>query len=286
MIDQSKLSPGLYLVALPIGNANDITLRALDTLKRVDIIACEDTRTTDRLLKHHAIQASMTCYNDHSTDRDRNHLLHLINDGKAVALVSDAGTPLISDPGYKLVVDAYEQHIPVVSLPGPCALIMALTLSGLPSNRFLFEGFLPSKEKARRDHLEAIKHYEGTLIFYESPNRVGESLKDMADILGGRDAALLRELTKTYEEIQRSPLPELYDFYEKKGNPKGEVVIIVGPPLPKTHEVTGLVQVDVTAMLTLLLKTQSLKDAVAMTVQLTGLGKNDVYQLALTLKGD
>ena len=220
--------PGLTLLATPIGNARDMTLRALDALKSCDLIAAEDTRVTAKLLAIHGISKPLTAYNDHNAGRERPKLLAKLKDGKRIVLVSDAGTPLVSDPGYRLVRDALAEHIPVHALPGPSAALTALMLAGLPSDRFLFAGFLSAKQGERRTALEELKHIRATLIFFESPQRLAASLQDMRDILGNRPAAVARELTKLHEEVRRGDLEELSRGYEEP--PKGEVTLLVGPP--------------------------------------------------------
>lgn len=222
-----SLPAGLYIVATPIGNLGDISQRALDTLARVDVIACEDTRVTGVLLQRFAIATPMTPYHDHNADRVRPQIIGRLRAGEAVALVSDAGTPLISDPGYKLVRDCAEAGIATIPLPGPSALLAALAVAALPTDRVLFAGFLPSKSGARREALMAVKSLQATLVFYESPRRLAESLADMATVLGGREAAVCRELTKLHEEVRRGSLPGLAAGYVAAPTPKGEVVVVV-----------------------------------------------------------
>lgn len=220
--------PGLYIVATPIGNLGDLSYRAEEVLKVADIILVEDTRVTGKLLNKIGIKARMQVYNDHKGDKDRSGILESIR-CKIVALVSDAGTPLISDPGYKLVRDARNQDLPITTIPGPSAVIAALTLSGMPSDRFLFEGFLPSKTKARQDVLGELKAIKTTLVFYENGARLGKMLSDALEVLGNRDVAVIREITKKFEETVRGNLSELATRYGDE-KPKGEIVVIVGPP--------------------------------------------------------
>ncbi len=222
------LLPGLYIVATPIGNLQDITLRAVTTLEQADLIVAEDSRVTAKLLNHLAIKKPMVAYHDHSGADVREKLIERMGD-EAVALVSDAGTPLISDPGYKLAREARMAGCAVTTLPGANAAIAALTLAGLPTDRFLFAGFLPPKEKARADMLRELGCVDTTLIFYESGPRLGKALATMAELLGDRAAAIVREITKTFEDTVTGTLSELANRYAGKG-PKGEIVIVVGPP--------------------------------------------------------
>ena len=223
-----SLPPGLYIVATPIGNLGDITARAAETLCRVDRILAEDKRVTAKLLAHIGAKAPMTAYHDHSDDDLRDRILAELS-VKAVALVSDAGTPLISDPGYKLVRAARAAGVAVNTLPGPCAAIAALTLAGLPTDRFLFLGFLPAKAKARGEAIAELAGLRASLVFYESGPRLGESLAALAEGLGPRDAAVIREISKLHEECVTGTLAELADRYAD-APPKGEIVIVVGPP--------------------------------------------------------
>ena len=221
---------GLYIVATPIGNLGDLSRRAEETLAAADIILVEDTRVTGKLLNHIGKKSKMVVYNDHKSAADRAFILDAIR-CKIVALVSDAGTPLISDPGYKLVRDAQAAGLYVTTIPGPSAAIAALTLSGLPSDRFLFEGFLPSKTKARTESLGALKALNASLIFYENGSRLGAMLADALAVFGDRKAAVVREITKRFEESVAGPLSELADRYGME-KPKGEIVVIIGPPGP------------------------------------------------------
>ncbi|MEP2989502.1 MAG: 16S rRNA (cytidine(1402)-2'-O)-methyltransferase [Parasphingorhabdus sp.] len=220
--------PGLYIVATPIGNLGDLSYRAEQVLKEADLILVEDTRVTAKLLNHIEKKAKMQVYNDHKGEQDRSGILESIR-CKIVALVSDAGTPLISDPGYKLVRDAREQDLAVTTIPGPSAVIAALTLSGLPSDRFLFEGFLPTKMKARQDLLGELKAIKATLVFYENGARLGKMLADALGVLGNREVAVIREITKKFEETVRGSLSELATRYSGE-KPKGEIVVVIGPP--------------------------------------------------------
>ncbi|MFM2042705.1 MAG: rRNA ((1402)-2-O)-methyltransferase [Pseudomonadota bacterium] len=276
----ARKPPGLYIVATPIGNAGDITLRALDTLKGVDAIACEDTRVTSKLLGRYGIRTTLLPYHDHNAATMRPRILARVAGGQAVALVSDAGTPLISDPGYKLVRDAAAAGLPVTHLPGASAALTALVLSGLPSDRFLFAGFLPSKQGARRTELEGLKPVQATLVLYESAQRLADLLADAADILGGREAAVARELTKMFEEVRRGTLPDLAAHYAAAGPPKGEVVVVIAPP-PAGEAATEAADLD--RLLRDALKTMSVRDAAASVATATGQPRKAVYARALEL---
>ncbi len=220
--------PGtLYVVATPIGNLEDITHRALRTLREVDIIACEDTRHTRKLLNHYGIKTRVTSYHDHNERERTIELLQGLAAGKNVAIVSDAGTPSISDPGFRLVSEAGAQGINVVALPGPTALIAALVASGLPTDEFFFAGFLPSRSGARRSRLAELRDLPATLIFYEAPHRIAATLRDAREILGDRNAVVARELTKIHEEIARAPLSELAEQFGAAEKPRGEIVLLI-----------------------------------------------------------
>jgi len=228
LVEAAGLAPGLYVTATPIGHARDITLRALEALKACDLIAAEDTRVTSKLLAIYGLSKPMTPYNDHNGERERPRLLAKLRAGQRIVLVSDAGTPLVSDPGFKLVRAALAEGIAVHALPGASAPLAALTLSGLPSDRFLFAGFLPSKRGERRTSLEALRTNAVTLIFFESAQRLGECLADMAEIFGERQACVARELTKLHEEIRRDTLAELAAHYGDVDPPRGEITLVVG----------------------------------------------------------
>lgn len=227
------LAPGLYVVATPIGHAQDITLRALDTLRRVDVIACEDTRVTGKLLAIHGIKAKLTSYHDHNARGAGLALMERLKGGASVAYVSDAGTPLISDPGYRLVRACGDAGIAVIPLPGASAVMAALCVSGLPTDRFLFAGFPPPRSAARARFLAELAEIPATLVLMESPRRLAASLSQMAEILGPREAVVGRELTKMFEEVRRATLNDLAEHYQAAGAPKGEVTLVVAPP-PKT----------------------------------------------------
>jgi 16S rRNA (cytidine1402-2'-O)-methyltransferase len=227
---KDTLAPGLYVTATPIGNARDITLRALDVLRDCDAIAAEDTRVTSRLLSIYGISKPLTAYNDHNAARERPKLLARLAGGARIVLASDAGTPLVSDPGYKLVRAALSEGLPVHALPGASAPLTALALAGLPTDRFFFAGFLSNRQGERRSALEELRDLRATLIFFESPQRLGDTLKDMLEVFGSRPAAVARELTKLHEQIRRGDLSALAESYESE-TPKGEVTLLVGPPL-------------------------------------------------------
>ena len=221
------MSGTLYLVATPIGNLADISQRALQVLNDVDLIACEDTRHTHKLLQHYGITTKTISYHEHNEQQRTAQLIDSLKQGSDVALVSDAGTPAISDPGFRLVRAAIENEVTVVPVPGPSALISALVAAGLPTDEFFFAGFLPSRSNARRVRLEALKTVPGTLIFYEAPHRLAGTLKDAYEILGEREAVVARELTKLHEEIKRGRLSELASFYVDEENPRGEIVVVI-----------------------------------------------------------
>jgi len=265
------------VIATPIGNLGDITLRALETLKLVDVIACEDTRVTRRLLDRYAITTSTLAYHEHNAERVRPKLIERMRNGDSVGLVTDAGTPLISDPGYKLVRATIDAAVPVTALPGPTAMIMALTVSGLPTDRFMFAGFLPNRQTARRRILEELCALDATLVFYESPRRLAATLADMSDLLGSRDVAVGRELTKRYEEVIRGPIDELAHRYADIPPPRGEIVIVVGPPQDEPFDEASLDD-----LLGQALPHHSLRDAVDRVTADTGLPRRTVYRRALT----
>jgi 16S rRNA (cytidine1402-2'-O)-methyltransferase len=276
-LEAKSLSPGLYIVATPIGNLGDITLRAADVLARCDAIACEDTRVTRKLVQHLGIAKPLWRYDDHASDENRAHLLKAMRD-KAVALVSDAGTPLVSDPGYRLVREARAAGIAVTSLPGPSAPVMALTLSGLPNDRFLFAGFLPAKDKARRDALLELAGVRATLVFFETAPRLVKALAAIGTALPGREIAVARELTKLYEECRSGTADELIDHYEAHP-PRGEIVLLVGPPPERVadagHADTLLLEA---------LMTEKPSQAAALVARATGLDRKALYARALELK--
>jgi 16S rRNA (cytidine1402-2'-O)-methyltransferase len=275
------LTPALYPVATPIGNLGDITLRALETLAAADILACEDTRVTRVLLERYGIRQKPIAYHEHNEAEAGPRLIAALKEGRSVALGSVAGTPLVSDPGYRLITAALEEGIRVVPIPGASAVMAALTLSGLPSDSFLFAGFLPVKEGQRRHRLETLRNVPATLIFFESPRRLAASLAAMADTLGAeRPAAVTRELTKTFEERRAGTLEELSTHYADAGAPKGEVVVCVGPPLPET---AGAVDID--RLLLSLAEEMPASKAAAEAARMSGEAKPVLYRRLLELKG-
>ena len=278
----SKPRPGLYIVATPIGHMDDISLRALDLLASVDRIACEDTRHTRKLLDRHGIETRLLPYHEHNAEHMRPAIMARLAHGETMALVSDAGTPLISDPGYKLVRKAIASGIYVSAVPGASAALMALTLSGLPSNRFMFSGFLPPKSGARRKALGQLAAIDATLIFFESPRRLAASLADMAATLGVRDCAVAREMTKLHEEFRRGELAELAAHYAESGAPKGEVVVVVGPPTGAAEYSEQFIE----SRLTELLQSLSVRDAAAELAAETGIARRELYARALQIGGE
>ena len=279
--DVPPLAAGLYLVATPIGNLRDITLRALETLAGADVIACEDSRVTRKLTEHYGIATPLTPYHEHNAADARPKLIARLAQGEAIALVSDAGTPLISDPGYKLVQAASAAGHVVIAVPGASAVLTALTASGLPTDRFFFEGFLPPKQAARQKRIAALAAVPATLLVFESGTRLAAALADLAAGLGARKAAICRELTKLHEEIRRSDLVELAEHYAGGGETRGEVVIVMAPPAAEA--VSAL---DIDAMLRNALNRVSVKDAVGEVASATGRPRREVYQRALALAKD
>lgn len=271
------LEPGLYIVATPIGNLGDITMRAADVLRRCDGVACEDTRVTGKLMKHLGISKPLWRYDDHSEHRDRDRLVESMR-SRAVALVSDAGTPLVSDPGYRLVNDCREEGIPVTVVPGACAAVAGLSVSGLPNDRFLFAGFLPSKDKARRDVLAELADIDITLIFYETAPRLTKSLLAIGEVLPGREIAVARELTKMHEELRRGPADGLIAWFEAHP-PKGEIVLLIAPPQKQQAN-----EADADALLIEALGTSKASQAVAQVAKATGLDRKLLYARARELK--
>jgi 16S rRNA (cytidine1402-2'-O)-methyltransferase len=281
VLPADDLVPGLYVVATPIGNLRDVTIRALAVLAGGDLIACEDTRVTAKLTRHYGIDTALTAYHDHNAAEARPRLLAALAEGKSVALVSDAGTPLISDPGYRLVREAAEAGHLVVPIPGASALLAGLAVAGLPTDAFTFAGFLPPKTVGRRKRLAELLSARGTLVFYESPHRVAEALADMAEVLGGeRDAAVARELTKLYETVRRGTLTDLATAFAGEPEPKGEIVILVGP----AAKAPPLGDQEIETRLAALLTTDSVGGAASALAAETGLPRRDLYQRALALK--
>ena len=279
--DPAELGPGLYVTATPIGNARDITLRALDVLAGCDVIAAEDTRVTSKLLAIHGISKPLTAYNDHNGARERPKLIARLRHGGRIALVSDAGTPLVSDPGYKLVREALAEGIPVHAIPGASAVLTGLALAGLPSDRFLFAGFLPNKAGERGSVLAELKDIRATLIVFESAQRLAESLAQMAQVLGDRAVAVTRELTKLHEEVRRGTLPILAGQYAQEPPPRGEVTILIGPPAEAGAD---LVRID--ALLDIALPFMPVKAASELIALALNINRKAVYERALEKKDD
>ena len=272
------LSAGLYIVATPIGNLGDITLRAVDVLRNCDAVACEDTRVTGKLFKHLGTHKPLIRYDDHASEAAGLAIVERARD-EAIALVSDAGTPLISDPGYRLVKAARESGVTITTLPGACAAVAGLTMSGLPNDRFLFAGFLPTKEKARADALAELANIDASLIFYESGPRLVKSLNAIADIWPDREVAVARELTKLYEECRSGRAAKLADHYTANP-PKGEIVLMVGPPVASASD--G----DPDELLKDALRTMKTSQAAASVAKLTGLDRKTLYARAMELKSE
>jgi 16S rRNA (cytidine1402-2'-O)-methyltransferase len=276
-----ELAAGLYVVATPIGNARDVTLRALDVLNGVDLIAAEDTRVTAKLFAIFAISRPLTAYNDHNGPHERPRLLAKLRQGARIALVSDAGTPLVSDPGYKLVREALAEGIAVHAIPGVSAPVTGLTLAGLPTDRFLFAGFLPPKSAERRSVIAELKGIRATLIFFDSPGRLAESLADLAAVLGDRPAAVARELTKLHEDVRRGGLKDLAAAYAAEDQPKGEITLLVGPA---PHAETDFTAVD--AALDQALAFMPVRAAVDLVSEMLKAPRKEVYSRALAKKND
>lgn len=278
--EAEPIAPGLHVVATPIGNLKDISLRGLSVLAAADAVLAEDTRVTRVLLAHYGITTPLLAYHEHNAAEMRPRILERLASGGALAIVSDAGTPLVSDPGFKLVEAVLEAGHPVTTVPGPSAVLAALVVAGLPTDRFFFEGFLPPKATARRERLSALAPIPGTLVFFESPRRVAEMLADAASVLGPRPAAVARELTKFFETVKRGTLPELARDFAEAPTPKGEIVVLIGPPLETAPEADDG---DLDERLRRHLQHLSVKDAVAVAVQETGLPKRQVYARAVAL---
>ena len=279
--EAEALAAGLYVVATPIGNLADISVRALRTLAASAAILAEDTRVTRTLLAHYGITTPLVAYHEHSGDLVRERMVARIREGEALALVSDAGTPLVSDPGYRLVEAAIAENLPVVPIPGASAALAALVAAGLPTDRFFFEGFLPARSAARRARLAELAGIPGTLVLYEAPHRLAESLVDAAAVLGARPAAVARELTKLYETTRRGTLPDLAAAYGAEPQPKGEIVLLVGPPSQEARRSENLAGLD--ERLRDALERHSIRDAAALVAGETGLTRREVYARAIVL---
>ena len=283
-VQAETLEGGLYLVATPIGNAEDLGLRAARVIERADILAMEDTRVSAKLIARLGLapRGRRLGYAEHAAERQRPKLLAALAEGRSVALISDAGTPLVSDPGLKLVRAAIAGGLPVTAVPGPSAVLTALQLSGLPSDRFLFAGFLPPKAAARRRALEELAAVPASLIFFEAPQRLAASLADRAEVLGPRPAAVARELTKRFEELTRAPLDRLAAEAADADPPKGEITLVVGPPEARP----ALDPAEAEALLHRLLASHSLRDAVRLAAEESGLPRQQLYRQALALSRD
>lgn len=276
----SRIQAGaLYVVATPIGNLGDMTFRAVEVLRAVQAIACEDTRVSRKLLQHFDIHTSSFSYNDHNGEQVRPKLIARLLAGDAIALVSDAGTPLISDPGYKLVAQLRALSIPVIPVPGASSVTAALSVCGLPTDQFHFAGFLPSKAKARADAIARLAQMDGSLVLLESPRRLDEVLPALYEGLGNREAVLAREITKLHEEITRGHLADLAAHYATAEAPKGELVIVIAPAEKSAPDAS-----DVDALLREALAHLPVKEAAAQVARQTGLGRSELYQRALALK--
>jgi len=277
-LDDAPLAPGLYVVATPIGNLRDITLRALDVLAAADLVLAEDTRVAGKLLSAYGLSAKLERYDEHGAERTRPKAMAALAEGKRVALISDAGTPLVSDPGYRLVREAAAEGVAVFPIPGASALLAGLSAAGLPTDRFLFAGFPPPKSAARRAFLEELSPIRATLVFFEGGSRLAASLADMAAVFGPREGVVCRELTKLYETIVRGPLPELAADPQFIA-PKGELVILVGPG----HEAEASAGDIDTALADALLRLRP-AEAAAEVAKALGLSRRDVYQRAMALR--
>jgi 16S rRNA (cytidine1402-2'-O)-methyltransferase len=277
-IEVPPLRSGLYIVSTPIGNLRDVTLRALEVLASADVVACEDTRVTRKLLDHYGIGGRVTAYHDHNAEAARPKLLDRVRQGASVALVSDAGTPLLSDPGFKLVRAARELGFPVTVVPGASSVLAALVVAGLPAFPFLFEGFLPAKPGARRARIETLARFDATLVLFETGPRLAAALGDLAAVLGDREAAVCRELTKLHEEVRRGSLPALAQTYASGGEKRGEFTLVIAPGVERLAT-----SAEVADLLRKALPHGSLKDAVDEVAALTGRPRRDVYREALSL---
>jgi 16S rRNA (cytidine1402-2'-O)-methyltransferase len=278
IFEAPPLPAGIALVATPIGNLRDITLRALEILASADVVACEDTRVTRKLLDHYGLSAPLIAYHDHNAESVRPKILQRLAAGGAVALVSDAGTPLISDPGYRLVREAIAAGVAVTAAPGASSALMALTVAGLPTDRFFFEGFLPAKEAARRTRIAELARIPATLVLFESGPRLVATLADLASGLGPREAAVARELTKLHEDVRRGDLAGLAADYADGAETRGEMVIVIGPPAAEPASAS-----DIDALLQRALARTSVKEAVAEVASATGAPRRTVYSRALEL---
>jgi 16S rRNA (cytidine1402-2'-O)-methyltransferase len=281
--EAQPVSAGLYLIATPIGNLGDITVRALATLAGVDMILCEDTRTSAKLLERYGIRAHLQPYHDHNGSKMRPGIIEALRSGKSIALISDAGTPLVNDPGFKLVQEAIAEGLKVEMLPGPSAPIMALALSGLPSDRFLFAGFLPPKQAARRTRLSELAEVPATLLFFETAPRIEAALADVAESLPGRTVAVARELTKLYEEVLRGNPTDLIVQIQQRGGLKGEITLVISPP---ADDVAELSPEELDAQLRDRIAQSGVSKAAAEVAKATGISKRQLYARAVELKNE
>lgn len=275
-----KLEGGLYIVATPIGNARDITLRALDVLRHADKVLCEDTRVTSKLFSLHGLTTRLTAYHEHNAEKMRPVILQALHDGEAVALVSDAGTPLISDPGYRLVRACRDEGLEVRAVPGVSAPIAALSIAGLPSDKFMFVGFLSAKKTQRRKALESHQNIPATLMLFESAKRLTGLLTDINDIMGARPVAICRELTKKFEQVLSGTAAELLAIYERDGTPKGEITVLIHPPTENMDEWNAA---EVEASLRTALADMHTREAANLVAAQSGWSRRGVYQLALQI---
>jgi 16S rRNA (cytidine1402-2'-O)-methyltransferase len=278
--EAEPIAPGLHVVATPIGNLGDITIRALSTLAAAETVLCEDTRTSGKLMERFAIKTRLSPYHEHNAQRVRPEILERLKQGAAIALISDAGMPLVSDPGYRLVKEAVEQGIPVTACPGPSAVLTGLALSGLPTDRFLFAGFVPQKQGERKRLFAEFSHLKVTLIFFESPHRIIETLHDLEAALPGRSIAVTRELTKLHEEVLRGPAAEIAAQLAARASVKGEITLLVGPPM----EEEAVSEADLDAAISGALATMPASKAAAEVAKRFGHNKADIYQRILAAK--
>ena len=281
--EAASIAPGLHVVATPIGNLKDISFRALETLAAADHVIAEDTRTTKVLLSHYGVSTPLTAYHEHNARLVRPHLLARLATGAKLALVSDAGTPLVSDPGYKLVQEAIAQGVHVTAVPGASAILAALIVAGLPTDRFFFEGFLPHKSAARRARLTKLAQVPGTLVFFESPRRLVETLVDCAAVLGPRPAAVARELTKFYESVKRGALTDLAHSLAQEEQLRGEIVLLIAPP---EEGALILAEADLDAKISAALAMHSARDAADIVAAATGHTRRHIYARILQRNND
>tara|TARA_B100001989_G_scaffold247187_2_gene219060 strand:- start:996 stop:1865 length:870 start_codon:yes stop_codon:yes gene_type:complete len=275
---EKELRSGLYIVATPIGSLRDITLRALDVLRQCDYILCEDSRVTGKLLAAHGIKKETRIYNDHSDEEKRLSIINALDEGKVIALVSDAGSPLVSDPGYKLTREVRKGGIYITSVPGPCAPIAAVQLSGMPSDKFSFLGFLPPKTAGRNKLLEQWKNVPSSLIVFETAPRLLASLRDICAVMKGRKVAVIREITKLYEEVQTGDIEQVVEYYKDNGAPKGEIVIVIEPPLEGAYS-----EDEIKDMLRTEIQGRGTKDAASIVADKVGISKKQAYDMAIEI---